>query len=157
MRLGQEADTTWISLEMYCEIQKRMKMIEHMRLLYLISCCRYKYLIFNMFFIYTHTMSCVLQVRQRHLKNTVSCFYVYIVVTIWGNPMPKNLQNQPTMCRMRGVNCQGVQRLVHSSIFSWAPGRRLSVLSVSTCLHDFPHTDVVWISASYSRLIVTMY
>ena len=102
MRLGQEADTTWISLEMYCEIQKRMKMIEHMRLLYLISCCRYKYLIFNMFFIYTHTMSCVLQVRQRHLKNTVSCFYVYIVVTIWGTLCLKTYRTNPPCAEWEG-------------------------------------------------------
>lgn len=38
MRLGQEADTTWISLRIYCEIKKRMKMIEHMPLLYFIYC-----------------------------------------------------------------------------------------------------------------------
>ena len=79
-------------------------------------------------------MRCVLQVRQRHLKNTWPSFYVYSghyinIRTLCPKTFQKGVltlewtyKNQPTSCRMRGVNCQGVQRLVHSSIFSWAPG-----------------------------------
>lgn len=84
------------SLRIYCEIKKCMKMIEHMRLLYVISClymCIYIYIWYLICFYFLYTHYEVRLTSKTAPSQKIQCpVSTYIVVTILGPYAQKTFQ-----------------------------------------------------------------